>query len=166
MNMVLRKNRLSITNYCLSVLILLIGVIGVCYAKWNEELIIIGSISTGCLNIDLDLLNVDCGEAECEIISDKRDGGSLHVLIENAVPGSEATIHFEVYNPGTVPVTYQISNTSESPADELIVTLESGGYLRPGDSKKDAIKIFIPELKDGESASEYTFKFELIFSQS
>lgn len=161
--MVLQRHGSSVFGFIFAVLILLIGVIGVCYANWNQELNITGSISTGELNVNLTILEVLCGDAVCEI--EDKHNGSFYVSVENAAAGSEVALRLDIENIGTVPVTYQIYNVSDSPADELIVTLESSGDLLPGNSKQDTIKIHIPELNDGESAKEYTFKLELNFSQ-
>lgn len=158
------KRGLSVFNFVLAVLILLIGTVGVCYARWNKELNITSSVSTGYLSISLIFLDEQNGTGVSKGVQDMQDG-SFSVSVDNAVAGSEVTLDFIVENDGTVPVTYQIYNPSRSLANELTMALEYGGALSPGDSRQDTIKLYLPELKDGESTKEYSFNFELNFSQ-
>ncbi|NLL46764.1 MAG: hypothetical protein GX250_08180 [Clostridiales bacterium] len=158
--MILSRRGISVFNFILAVLILLIGTIGVCYASWNKELNITSCVSTGYLSIDLSFLESQ-GGADVQKMQD----GSYFVSVENAVAGSEVSLLFNVENTGTVPVTYEIDSFSESLANELILSLGSGANLLPGDFRQDTIRLYIPELEDGESTKEYSFSFELNFSQ-
>lgn len=162
--MILERRGLSVLSFILAVLILLIGTVGVCYANWNKELNITSCVSTGYLIVDLSLLDARCGADECGTVQEMPDG-SFFVRVENAVAGSEVSLRFNVENNGSVPVTYEIGSISDSPANELILSLGCAGNLSPGDSRQDTISLFIPELEDGESAKEYSFNFELTFSQ-
>lgn len=161
--MILKRRGLSVLNFILAVLILLIGTVGVCYANWNKDLNITSCVSTGYLSIDLSFLEARCGTDECGTVQEQ-DGGFL-VLVDNAVAGSEVILLFNVENTGTVPVTYEIDSLSESLANELILSLGGGAKLLPGDFRQDTIKFYIPELEDGESTKQYSFSFELNFSQ-
>lgn len=162
--MILERRGLSVFSFILAVLILLIGTVGVCYANWNKELNITSCVSTGYLSVDLSFLEAQSGADQYGTVQELPDGGFL-VPIDNAVAGSEVTLHFNVENTGTVPVTYEIDSLSESLANELILSLGGGAILLPGASAQDTISLYIPELEDGESTKQYSFSFELNFSQ-
>lgn len=142
-----KKNKfgslLSLRTICV-VLIASFGLLGASYAYWSQSFSILGSISTGNINVTIRDAVLESSDAfESGTFSAQKDGNILDTVELNVVTGAEPfnmIISFMVENNGTVPIRFV--GLDQSIYDNLeIEVLESPEYVDVGEISQIKLQI-------------------------
>jgi len=95
------------------ILVIALSTLGLAYGAWSDTLNINGTVTTGTLDVQLQMAgfdNVGC----TAVLSDNKD--TLTLTATNAVPGMVCWSQLEVLNNSTIPIKIESVNTVESGA--------------------------------------------------
>lgn len=114
--------------------ILAVGLVGISYAYFSETFTMKTAASMGSLDVVFSNVELDpsaLADPSCTISADIVDNGKNIALdIENAAPGFNATLNYEVTNKGSVPVVCQLVQPDN--AGQVIINLTTDTeYINP-----------------------------------
>jgi hypothetical protein len=126
------------------VLIACFGLLGASYAAWTQSFDIIGTITTGHLDIAVrDVTLVSSDEYESFNFSVDRDGNIVNEVamdVETTTYPFEAVVRFTVENIGTLPVVCNGIDNSVSDSVEVEL-METPGAIEPGETAYIKVRI-------------------------
>ncbi|HZD57390.1 MAG TPA: hypothetical protein VE136_11735 [Anaerolineales bacterium] len=162
-------------------LVFVLASAGVAYGLWTQTLQILGAVTTDGLNVEWVITS---GEPICSL--DPTDPTTVHVTIEDAVPGTVQTCNFRIVNSGNIPVTITSETVSEDPPGSWLLADGSayiptappntnggpiyvsyvnnqGSVLNPGDQVATSLDIAVEDT--AQQNTTYNFKVEVVVSQ-
>ncbi len=133
------------------------------YALWTRTLYIDGTVETGQIHADLNVLACYDSETEEENISEisaKVEDATMHILITNAYPDIQYTVEFELSNTGSIPLRIYQYPLDETLPGTIMITNFTDQKLLCEESTEGNITV---QLND--SAEQYTtYYFQVVYA--
>ncbi len=166
----LRRDKLRLTMWTFSALILALAMAGVAYAHWSETLYISGTVNTGELDVaitagdswDTEPYEKDVSSIRCWV--EISDPYTLWVEVKNAYPCIDYHQRFTVRNTGTIPVHLYLTLGQHDPDITVEITgIPQAHQLHPNEAITGQIHVHVEQ--GAEQGSSYNFTAEILAVQ-
>ncbi len=162
-----KQTPLKLINSLLAVAVVACGLLGGSYAYFSEVTSVRANTVMGSCDVSFAGVSVsgaEPGEASCiaqAYISE--NGKNIEFSIEEAYPGCEVSIEYEISNNGTVPVIYNLGQASGDGLVEISVISDTE-YILPGGTANG--RIIVTVMDTGETEEDCGINVALNFQQA
>lgn len=147
-------------------LVVAMGLLGVGYAMWSEDLTIDGTVNTGDVDVewsleawgDNEIVGKDASSIDAYIT-----GNTLFVIITDAYPCITYYVDFDIDSFGSVPIRVKVvPGASTLPAGAITFPVNLEGYqLHEGESYYGTIEVHFDNTMGITEDTPYTFSYTL-----